>query len=314
MVSNITKHDLPVIDQNLCTACGACIAVCPDRILQLDASGKILISGESCMTCSHCYAVCPVNAVTLPSLETDLGLVTIDEKGGGPETGTITVNSLLGLMRRRRSCRQFKPDPPEISVLSDLVKIGTTAPSGTNSQGWQFIILPGRADVIGLGEAVADFYRGLNKKAANPLYRLAARLFAGDALGRYYRQYYNTIEAGLQLWDEGGADYLFHGAPAAILVAADDSSSCPAEDSLLATQNILLAAESLGLGTCLIGFAVEAFKRDKKILSLLRLGKDEKIYSVIACGYPAVSFQRPAARKGIQPRIVKNFQRKSHER
>ena len=286
-------------------SCGACISVCPDRILQLDVTGKLSIQAERCMICGHCYAVCPVKAITVPSLTTDLGLVSINEKRDGPEVDTITPQALLGLMRNRRSCRKFKKDPPDLSLLTDLVRIGTTAPSGTNSQGWQFIILPERADVIRLGEATADFYRALNKKAENPLYRFAARMFAGDALGRYYRQYYSTIETGLQQWDGGEADLLFHGAPAAILVAADTSSSCPAEDSLLATQNILLAAESLGLGTCLIGFVVEALKRDKKIPSLLRLGRNEQVFSVIACGYPAVSFQRPAGRKAIQPRILK---------
>ena len=57
-------------------------------------------------------------------------------------------------------------------------------------------------------------------------------------------------------------DRLFHGAAAAILVTGRRQASCPAEDALLATQNILLAAHAMGLGSCLIGFAVEAMRRD----------------------------------------------------
>ena len=48
-------------------------------------------------------------------------------------------------------------------------------------------------------------------------------------------------------------DQLFHGSTAAILTGSNPGVSCPAEDAPLATQNILLAAHSIGLGSCLIG-------------------------------------------------------------
>ncbi|MEZ4578721.1 MAG: nitroreductase family protein [Desulfobacterales bacterium] len=38
----------------------------------------------------------------------------------------------------RRSCRNYKETPVPASVLEDLVRIGITAPSGTNSQMWTF--------------------------------------------------------------------------------------------------------------------------------------------------------------------------------
>lgn len=304
MQSNQSDKNLPVIDRDICTACGACIAVCPDRVLKRDSEGKPVINGEHCMICSHCYAVCPVKAIAIPGLENNLRLTCMDEEEEGTGAADFSTRDLVGLMRRRRSCRAFQPGHVEQSLLGDLVKIGTTAPSGTNSQGWQFLILPERRDVMRLGAATAEFYRDLNKKAVNPLYRLAARLFAGDALGRYYQRYYQTVKAGLEQWDESGVDLLFHGAPAAILVAADETSSCPAEDALLATQNILLAAQSLGLGTCLIGFVVEALKRDRRISVMLGLGKNERVFSVIACGYPAIAFHRPAGRKPIRPKIL----------
>jgi hypothetical protein len=78
---------------------------------------------------------------------------------------------------------------------------------------------------------------------------------------------------GLADWYENGVDRLFHGAPAALVVAADRSlSSCPQEDALLATQNILLAAEAVGVATCLIGFVVEAAARDDRSDSGMRFG------------------------------------------
>ena len=74
------------------------------------------------------------------------------------------------------------------------------------------------------------------------------------------------------------------------------------EDGLLASQNIMLAAHSLGLGSCMIGFAVEAIKRDKNIKKVLDIPDDESIFAVIALGYPAEQYEKAAYRKKIMPR------------
>ena len=299
------EASLPIIDRAGCVGCGACVDICPDRILKIAEGGIAEVIGKSCMGCGHCYGICAVEAVSLPFLDCELGLQTIRKEATSAAVGSVSPESLVRLMSNRRSHRQYKTDPVDLAILTDLARIATTAPSGTNCQGWQFVILPERSDVIELARITADFYRKLNSKAANPLYRLFARFFAGDLLGTYYNKYYDTVDRALREWREDGVDRLFHGAPAAIVVCADTRAGCPAEDALLATQNILLAAESMGLATCLIGFVVEAAKRDNRISSLLELASHEHIYSVIACGYPAVFFNRPAGRKRNQPRIIR---------
>jgi len=310
----MNSASLPVIDQDTCISCGTCIAICPDRVLVSDDQQRAIVAGEKCMLCGHCRGVCPADAITIPGLRSNLGLATIDEKSVAESDTLVSPEALVQLMKSRRSCRSYKPEKLPLSVLEDLARIGTAAPSGTNSQGWQFVILPDRKEVEQLGELTADFYRRLNSKAANPLYRLIARLFAGDALGRYYNKYYTTIKQGLAEWYEYGVDRLFHGAPSAIVVTGDSFASCPAEDALLATQNILLAAEAKGVATCLIGFVVEAARRDRRVGASLNLKSGEHIYSVIACGYPAVDFQRFSGRKEIHPRIVRIKRDKNESR
>jgi nitroreductase len=257
------------------------------------------------MCCGHCVAVCPEGAVKIDGLANDLGLAAIgaaDEAVSGAEP--LNPGTLIDLMMTRRSCRNYQIKPVDRQLLADLARVGTTAPSGTNCQGWGFHILYRRDDVIRLGEAVADYYRELNSKAINPWFRLLARLFAGDRLSSYYKNYYETVARAIRDWDERGEDRLFHGAPAAIVVTADETSSCPVEDALLATQNILLAAHAVGLGTCLIGFVVEAGRRDERIRALLRLAENDRICSVIACGHPDVIFYRPAGRKPVSPTFI----------
>lgn len=296
---------LPHIDPELCSGCGLCIPVCPDRTINL-IGGKAVASGGKCMACAHCQAVCPAQAISVQGVSGELGFSHIVEKQGWLAPGSPEPADLVLLLRSRRSVRSYQERPVPLSLLEDLVKIGTTAPSGTNSQAWTFTILKNRGQVEWLGELTATFFRKLNKKAANPLWRLAARLFAGDSLGRYYRRHFQTVSQGLADWDERGEDHLFHGAPAALVVGGRCQASCPAEDALLATANILLGAHALGLSTCLIGFVVEAMRHDASIAKKLGVGADEEIYAVIAVGYGREVYQRPAGRKRVEARFVKS--------
>lgn len=105
----------------------------------------------------------------------------------------------------------------------------------------------------------------------------------------------------LEEWRSTGRERLFHGAPAAILVGSRPGGSCPAADALLASQNILLAAHVLGLGSCLVGFVVEAMRRRPAIAAGLGLPPEETVHAVIALGYPAEGYARQAGRWPLAP-------------
>lgn len=45
-----------------CTACGACIATCPEGALR-PAIGRPTVEDRSCTDCLACIEVCPVDAV-----------------------------------------------------------------------------------------------------------------------------------------------------------------------------------------------------------------------------------------------------------
>ena len=293
-----------IIDTTACSGCGLCSEVCPYKAFTLKEGTATYII-EDCFLCGHCQAVCPDNAITIPRLSPSPGDL-LDHKYGSqaikPHIGT---GPLIEIMSSRRSCRNFKKKNVPLEILEELVQVGITAPSGTNCQAWNFIILPRREDLFHFGILVGNYFKKLNRLAESWLLRSFTRFFMGGGLNRYYQNHYDSVKEALRDWDDNGEDRLFHGAQAAILVTAKKDASCPAEDALLATQNILLVAHSMGLGTCLIGFAVEAVRRDKSIGGKLILPEDEELYAVIAIGYPKVAYLRPAGRKKVVPRVFR---------
>jgi nitroreductase/Pyruvate/2-oxoacid:ferredoxin oxidoreductase delta subunit len=293
-----------VIDRERCIGCGECVRVCPSQTITMQ-DGKAAVTGERSLGCGHCAAVCPVEAVRVEALDPhSFRFHTFAFRTDWMPYGAFDAGELVRLMASRRSCRCFDQRGVDRTLLEDLVRIGTTAPSGTNSQRWTFTILPSRAAVMKFGNAVGAFFKYLNRMVQNPLLRHGLRLIGRPELADYHRDYYRSVAEGLADWEERGRDRLFHGATAAILVGSTPGGSCSAEDALLATQNILLGAHALGLGTCLVGFAVSALQQDGRIKDLLKIPRKEKVHAVIAVGHPAVTYQRPTGRKKAGSRFV----------
>jgi nitroreductase/Pyruvate/2-oxoacid:ferredoxin oxidoreductase delta subunit len=293
----IDRKVTTVIDPQKCNGCGLCVRVCPSETISMQ-DDKARVTGDRSLQCGHCVAVCPVDAVRVDAIDArSLLFNSFDLENHWLPHGAFDTARLVQLMASRRSCRNYSDETVERPILEDLVKIGTTAPSGTNCQNWTFTVLPDRSAVAEFGQRIGLFFKKINRLAEKRVLCKALKLIGKPALDNYYRELYQSVKEALREWELFGRDRLFHGAPAVIVVATKPGGSNPREDALLATQNILLAAHSMGLGTCLVGFAVEAIKNDSTIQRFLKIPAEETVCSVIAIGYPEEQYERLTGRK-----------------
>jgi nitroreductase len=134
------------------------------------------------------------------------------------------MNETLTVIAKRRSTRRFLDRPVPDAELRFIIEAGLQAPSGHNDQSCYLAALQNRALIDELNDGCKS------EMAVHPVEWIAA-------LGR------------------NGKFHVFHGAPTVILVAARKDAVSPVPDASAAVENMLLAAESLDLGSCWIGFA-----------------------------------------------------------
>lgn len=92
----------------------------------------------------------------------------------------------------------------------------------------------------------------------------------------------------------------FYGAPTAVLVLGDKASACAVQDASLVLGNMLLAASSLGLGSCWINRAKETFERPEGKALLAKWGLDPEKY--VGVGYCILSYPAQGGIKAAAPR------------
>lgn len=125
----------------------------------------------------------------------------------------------------RRSIRSYKPEQIKDEELKQIIECGINAPSGLNKQSWE-------VRVIQNPEMIAEINGGFVKYAAGL-----------------------EMEGSASRSQQSGFS-VFHGAPTIILVASNQGLYSPVDCGLLG-QNILLSAEAMDIGTCVVGGVIE---------------------------------------------------------
>ncbi|MFA6316999.1 MAG: nitroreductase family protein [Elusimicrobiota bacterium] len=268
------------IDREKCTDCGRCAQVCGLNFIE-GGDGKISVIEPpyTCILCGHCKAVCPMEAIE----HTGLSAACFDRIVKKP-----SYAELMSLLEARRSRREFTEKPLTEEEISSLLSAAAQAPNGCNKRNVGYIVVTDPKVLKELSLSIGKQTGWLADKLASPLWRPLLNLF----YGRQLKEFEPLLPLLKPMAEETlkGNDMVLWKAPCAILLHTSPHDSCGAEDAVYCGANILLAAESLGLGACVLGFLTEPVNRDRKLAELVRLPKGRVVRTSMCVGHPSFAY------------------------
>lgn len=281
------ESGMPVINYKLCTNCGACVRVCKSfTIIGRDGKPAVDIDNElGCIACGQCMAVCPKNAVTVSGRKLapgDAFLLPPKEKRATPE-------SLMNLLVGRRSIRDFRDREPERKTIDRILEMSATAPMGIPPSDVGVTVVSGATRVQELAGDITGVFRKW-QVFFNPVVLFLMRPFFKKGEIEAFKDF--ILPATKLMIDarSGGTDYLFYHAPVVLLF--HQSPYADPVDGHIACTYAMIAAESLGLGTCMIGTVAFALDREKKLKEKWGIPADNKVALAMILGYPAYTYKR----------------------
>ena len=263
------------VNKEKCIGCSQCVKDCPVSTISL-VDNKAEINNERCFKCGHCIAICPVEAVSTDDYNME-DVIPYDN-----DSFTVEADNLLNFIKFRRSVRRFKDKEVEKEKIEKIIEAGRFAPTSTNSQDVSYTVLQKE-----LPKIKALTYEILNKKGQYILENMNDNI---KHLERYANLWTKMYEA--HKLDPKANDRLFLNAPLAIVISAKTPL-----DGGLASANMELMVDSLGLGTYFNGFFQVAAQDNEELLNLLNIPKEKQLISCLVIGYPNVSYKRTVPRE-----------------
>ena len=201
----------------------------------------------------------------------------------------MEYDTLLSVIKRRRSIRQYQPEPVSLDNVMKVLEAARWAPSGNNSQPWEFVVVRSKdklrqvVDIfieqsLRLREYSVNFKHAPNKAYLNN----ASALIFVCADPRFKPAYprSNANEEMAKMYRENAERIYLETITAAIC-------------------NILLAATSLGLGTVWLTGAGESITERQLKVSL----KIPEVLDIICCiplGYPSTEKSSPRTPRPLE--------------
>jgi len=149
-------------------------------------------------------------------------------------------------MSKRQSIRKFKKQEVSKELIEKILQAGITAPSSMDTQPWGFVVVQGAERK----KKIRELYEEIRKK---------------------------------NNWYEQDTEFIENVTP--IIVTCEDASHGKVISCAMAIQNMLLAAESLGLGSLPVGCLITDGETTKKLKEIVGIPPEKKVVLVTLFGY-----------------------------
>jgi nitroreductase len=184
-----------------------------------------------------------------------------------PTTSKITqttqndTNPVIETIMSRRSIRAYKDQAVPREILQQIAECGINAPNGMNAQQWEVRIVDNAEWIASATKSYVESVKGTPSE----------KMVSGE-----------------------GFKNMFRNAPAVIFIA-HKPGRCTQVDCGLMAGNMVLAAKSLGLGTCCMMGPLGFFStpEGKEFLSSMNLSEGYELLLSVGVGYPD---EEPAAK------------------
>ena len=177
----------------------------------------------------------------------------------------------------RRSIRVYKDEPLPKETIDKLLEDATWAPTGSNVQPWEFIV-------------VTD--KNFIKEISDSCKRNILKKIEADAKSPWKR-----YEKSASNPDNN----MFYNAPCLIYIVAPRSDSLAIFDCSMAACNLMLSARARGLGTCWIGLGATPEREMRKKLDI---PNDYRIVAPVIVGVPDQDPAAPPRRKPVVRKYI----------
>jgi nitroreductase len=195
-------------------------------------------------------------------------------------------DQLLKLIQSRRSIRRFSDRAVGREDLARLLEAARWAPSNHNRQPWKFLVIEDKQQISRLAEAVG---RGLSEKMKS-LPEVAAQYIS------QFIQYATFFASAPVLVVVLHKQPVSVSAPVLAGLKNPDLVSGEPLSVAMAVQNLLLAAQALGLGTCVLTGPLLV---QDALAGALDLPAGHDLTCLVALGHPAET-PAPPRRKTIE--------------
>ncbi|WP_242221681.1 nitroreductase family protein [Bacillus cereus group sp. BfR-BA-01380] len=187
------------------------------------------------------------------------------------------------IIHGRRSVRKFTEQDVSVEDIEEIIDCARYAPSDTNSQTWEFVVIMNRDKIKDIEEMT---WNALHKRAEEAAQKGEEK--AGKLLTRSFGTYATAFSDAPVLiiclatpYQSKFREKIFDPiefVPESVWEEEGIKSSC------LASQNLMLAAHARGLGTCPMTGPV--LLAQNELRDYLEIGSDKQINMVIALGHP----------------------------